>query len=97
MPVPLELLILFFGIIGIIVGETLSKLNFFKNLSAILLIVLSVVMFSNGITGLNNLTTEVIASVSFAIGVIVLVTNNFSEGEQEEYYSQDEKEVIEYV
>lgn len=97
MAVPLEFIIIFFGILGIMIGIIIPKFNFLKNLSSILFIVLSVVIFSDGITGLNNLTTEVIASVLFGIGIISLITDNFSEGEQDEYFSQDEREVFEDV
>ena len=96
MAIPIELLVITFAIIIIIIGEVITKLKILKNLGAILLIVLSVVILSNGIEDIDNLLTLAIGSICFGIGMIVLITDNFSEGEQEEYYSQkDTKEVFE--
>ena len=89
MAMPIELIVLALGFIIIILGETINGLRIFKNLGAILLLVLSVVILSNGISGLDDLLTLAIGSICFGIGAIVLITDNFSEGEQEEYYSQD--------
>ncbi len=79
MAVPFELIIFGMGILMIIVGHITKKLNIFKLMGSILLIVLSVVILSNGVQGIDNLSTLAIASVCFAIGFVSLITDNFSE------------------
>jgi len=96
MPIPIEILVLTLGLVMIIVGDVIRRLKILKNLGAILLIVLSVIILSNGIEGVDELLTVAIGSISFGVGIIVFITDNFSEGEQEEYYSQeDTREVFE--
>ena len=94
MGIPDELLVLTLGVIIVIVGDVIPRLNILKNLGSILLIILSVVILSNGIEGVDNLLTLTIGSVSFGIGTILLITDNFSEGEQEEYYSQKSRREV---
>lgn len=94
MAIPVELLVLTLGVIIVLLGDIVPNLRILKNLGAILLIVLSVVILSNGIEGVDNLLTVTLASVSFGIGTIVFITDNFSEGEQEEFYSQEPRREV---
>jgi len=81
--VPFELVLLGFGFILVLIGSVVNKLNIFKTMGAILLIVLTVVILSNGISEIDNLSTMAIASVAFAIGFISLITDNFEKEEKE--------------
>jgi hypothetical protein len=92
MAVPFELILFITGLGMIFVGFAMQKLRIFKTMGSILLIVLTVVILGNGIAGVDNLTTVMIGSICFAIGMISLITDNFSKEKQKENFDWNEEE-----
>ena len=62
----------------ILAGSVFKPIRMFKLMGSFLLIVLSVVILTDGISTVKNLTTEVLASVAFGIGMISLITDAFT-------------------
>jgi len=92
MAIPIELFILGGAFLITIIGMANRRFNILKILGSMMLIVTSVATLINGISGVSNFLTEAIAGVSFGIGIIGLVVNNFSDdrSSSDESYEEDD-------